>query len=186
MDSAKIKQLLLMRGNGGKRIAELKKALAKALGDGAANYPGLARGDAFDADTETALRAWQSSVGLVADGIAGPRTFAALGIAAAPALAVAVNNALVGKLFPYTKTANIARNLPYVAAALAAFELTDARLVAAALGTIRAETEGFVPIAELPSHFNTLPGQPSFGAYDGRLGNSQPGDGARFRGRGFV
>ncbi len=186
MDEARIKQLLLMRGNSGKRIADLKKALSKALGDTAANYPGLAAGNDFNADTETALRAWQSSVGLVADGIAGPRAFAALGISSAPALEVGVSNVLVGKLFPYTKSANIAKYLPYVSAALAAFELTDERMVGVALGTIRAETEGFVPIAEMPSHFNTLAGQPSFSAYDGRLGNKQPGDGARFRGRGFV
>ena len=188
MDGAKIKQLLLMRGNSGKRIAELKKALIRELSDSAASYPGLSKGSnqAFDADTETALRAWQSSVGLVADGIAGPRTLAALGISKATALEVTADNATVGKLFPYTRTANIARNLPYITAALAAFELTDARMVATALGTIRAETEGFTPIAELPSHFNTLPGQPAFNAYDGRLGNKQPGDGARFRGRGFV
>jgi hypothetical protein len=61
-------------------------------------------------------------------------------------------------------------------------------MICAALGTIRAETEGFVPISEFPSHFNTTPGMPAFSAYDGRasLGNTQPGDGARFRGRGFV
>ncbi len=188
MDSAKTKTLLLMRGNSSKRIAELKKALRKALGKDAAAYKGLASGEEFDADTETALRAWQGSVGLVADGIAGPRTLAALGLAAAPALAVNVDTLLVGKLFPYTRTSSIARNLPYVCAALAAFELTEADMVATALGTIRAETEGFVPIAELPSHFNTRPGQAAFSAYDQRsdLGNKAPGDGARFRGRGFV
>lgn len=188
MDSAKTKTLLLMRSNSGKKVAELKQALRKALGKDAAAYKGLASGEEFDADTETALRAWQSSVGLVADGIAGPRTLALLGLAAAPALAVNVDTILVGKLFPYTRTSSISRNLPYVCAALAAFELTDADMVATALGTIRAETEGFVPIAELPSHFNTLSGQAAFSAYDQRsdLGNKVPGDGARFRGRGFV
>lgn len=179
---------LLMRGSAGKTVGALKQALRKALGKDAAAYPGLARGDTFDIDTETALRTWQTGVGLVADGIAGPRTLAVLGVLPVPTLAVPVDTVLVGKLFPYTRTSSIARNLPYVCAALAAFDLTDADMIAVALGTIRAETEGFVPIAELPSHFNTLPGQAAFSAYEKRsnLGNTQDGDGARFRGRGFV
>lgn len=186
MKSANIKILLLMRGNIGKEVAGLKKLLRNILGKAASAYPGLTSGNEFDADTETALRAWQASVGLVADGIAGPRTLSALGIAPPAKLTVSVDNALVSKLFPYTKTSNIAKNLPYVTAALASFGLTDANMICVALGTIRAETEGFVPIAELPSHFNTLPGQAAFSAYECKHGNKNPGDGARFRGRGYV
>ncbi|MBI5429184.1 MAG: peptidoglycan-binding protein [Nitrosomonadales bacterium] len=181
-----MRMLLLMRGNAGKEVAALKKALHNALGEGAAAYAGLAAGNEFDAGTETALRAWQASVGLVADGIAGPRTLSALGISPPAKLAVVVGAATVSKLFPYTRTSSIARNLPYVTAALAAFGLTDVNMICTALGTIRAETEGFVPIAELPSHFNTLPGQAAFSAYEHKLGNKNPGDGARYRGRGFV
>ncbi|TAN72597.1 MAG: peptidase C1 [Gallionella sp.] len=181
-----MKMLLLMRGNAGKEVAGLKKALREALGEGAHAYPGLADGDKFDADTETALRVWQAGVGLVADGIAGPRTLSALGISPPAKLAVSVDTATVSKLFPYTRTSSIAKNLPYVTAALAAFGLTDVGMICAALGTIRAETEGFVPIAELPSHFNTLPGQAAFSAYERKLGNKNPGDGARYRGRGYV
>lgn len=186
MENAKTKVVVLMRGNIGIEVVALKKALRLALSDAAAAYPDLAAGDDFNADTETALRAWQSSVGLIADGIAGPRNLAALGVLTPAAMAVAVDAVTVNKLFPFTRTSNIATNLPYIVAALAAFGLTDARMIAVALGTIRAETEGFVPIAELPSHFNTAPGRPAFSAYDGRLGNVNAGDGARFRGRGFV
>ena len=94
----------------------------------------------------------------------------------------------VSRLFPATKPANIARYLPYVEAALGVAELTDRPMILGALGTIRAETEGFVPIAEFPSQFNTPPGRRALQrlrrARD--LGNTQPGDGARYRGRGFV
>lgn len=73
--SGTVGTIVLMRGNTGKHVVALKKALRVALGEGAARFPGLSEtADAFDADTETALRAWQTSVGLVADGIAGPRS----------------------------------------------------------------------------------------------------------------
>src|ERR1700722_1230351 len=66
--------------------------------------------------------------------------------------------------------------------------MADKDMVLMAIGTIRAETGSFAPISEGVSHFNTAPGGPDFGLYDGRamLGNTQPGDGARFKGRGFV
>jgi len=123
MKNAQIKILLLMRGNAGKEVAKLKKALRKILGDAATSYPGLTSGNAFDTDTETALRVWQASVGLVADGIAGPRSLSALGVTPPAKLDIELDNATVSKLFPRTRTASIAKNLPYVTAALAAFVL---------------------------------------------------------------
>ena len=104
----------------------------------------------------------------------------------APPLEQGLTLALVRPLFPATKPANIDRYLPYVSAALRAVGLVDRPMLLAALGTIKAETEGFLPISEFPSQFNTPPGAAPFSAYDGRLGNTQPGDGARFKGRGFV
>ena len=183
--------ILLVRGSQGPEVQRLRKALVAQLGGDAQAFPGLvdpAGGEVLDADVEAAARRWQSGVGLVADGVVGPYCQALLGLRAEQGLAVALTPDTVRKLFPATKPANIARYLPYMAAALAAVGLTDRPMVCAALGSIRAETEGFVPISEFPSQFNTAPGGAPFGLYDGRksLGNIRPGDGARFKGRGFV
>lgn len=179
---------LLIKNSQGPAVAELKQRIRATLGMDADHYPGLASGDVFDADTESAVRCWQSGVGIIADGVIGPHCLALLGLRKPAALAIELSASAVQKLFPATKPSNIVRYLPYVSAALDIAGLTDRPMICAALGTIRAESEGFLPIAEYPSQYNTLPGQAAFSAYDGRksLGNTQPGDGARFRGRGFV
>jgi len=107
---------------------------------------------------------------------------------AAPAPFAAITPALIQRLFPFTPLANIAANLPFVLAALAAAGLTDRPMLLAALATIRAEAEPFLPLTEAESPFNTAPGGPPFGLYDHRadLGNLGPPDGALFRGRGYV
>ncbi len=181
-----LERIVLMRGDSCLEVNRLKKTLARKLGPETEVCRILTQDEHFDTATETALRSWQASVGLVADGIAGPRTMDALGIVALNDFFVQVDTDLVGRLFPCTKSSNIVQNLPYVTAALAAFGLIDIDMISVALATIRAETEGFVPIAEMPSHFNTLPGQAAFSAYEKKLGNKNPGDGARYRGRGYV
>lgn len=181
--------ILLVRGSQGSEVRRLKQQLLKQLGDGAADYAGLMnKSDVLDADVEAAIRRWQSGVGIVADGVVGPRCQVLLGLRAPATLALALEPAALRGLFPATKPANIVRYAPYVAAALGAVGLTDRSMVLAALGTIRAESEGFVPIAELPSQLNTRPGMAPFSAYEGRksLGNLKAGDGALFKGRGFV
>ena len=101
-----------------------------------------------------------------------------------------VSAELVANMFPVTKLASITANLPFVLAGLKSRLLADKAMVLMALATIRAETEGFVPIDEGKSHFNTQAAP--FDLYDPgtnvgmRLGNTQPGDGARFKGRGYV
>ena len=181
-------KLLLVRNSQGAEVAQLRKALARQLGHDAQGFVGLGTGDVLDADVEAAVRRWQSGVGLVADGVVGPHCQCVLGLRAPAPLEVRFDLEAVKQLFPATKPANINRYLPYVAAALQALGLRDRAMVCAALGTVRAESEGFLPISEFPSQFNTRPGQAPFGLYEGlaRLGNTEPGDGARFKGRGFV
>jgi predicted chitinase len=179
---------LWVRGQQGEPIQRLRSELARQLGPDAGEFPGLARGDTLDTGVEAAVRRWQSGVGLIADGVVGPHNQCVLGLRKPQPVAVPLDLDHVRRLFPATKPANINRYLPYVAAALASCGLRDRTMVCAALGTIRAESEGFLPIAEMQSQFNTRAGQAPFAAYDGRrdLGNTEPGDGARFKGRGFV
>jgi peptidoglycan L-alanyl-D-glutamate endopeptidase CwlK len=91
-------------------------------------------------------------------------------------------------MFPGAPLANIQANLPHVLQALADAQLGDKKMLLMALGTIRAETAGFEPIAEGVSRYNTSPGGHPFDLYDKRpdLGNAGAPDGERFRGRGFV
>jgi len=97
---------------------------------------------------------------------------------------------MVKRMFPATPSANILANLPFVLAGLRSQGLGDRPMVLMALSTIRAETEGFVPISEGRSKYNTK--KNPFDLYDAgtskgkRLGNTKAGDGPRFKGRGYV
>ena len=167
------------------------KALQQALLKHGFN-PGKADG-IFGLGTQAAVLAFQRSEGLLADGVAGVRTLAALQGSTAPPLPSVlgqISTAVVSQMFPHTPLVNIKRNLPFVLTALDEAQLHDRLMVLAALATIRAETESFEPVAEGQSRYNTSPDPKghAFDLYDKRkdLGNTGPPDGERFRGRGYI
>ena len=164
-------------------------ALQKAL-QAAGFSPGAIDGS-FGPGTEAAVLAFQRSEGIAADGIVGAKTATALGLAVIPSIPSAIPNVtvqVVSQMFPVTPIGNIKANLPPVLDALVSAQLPDRAMVLMALGTIRAETESFLPISEGQSRFNTSPSGHPFDLYDNRqdLGNTGAPDGANFRGRGFV
>jgi len=176
---------LLKLFSSGPDVSALQQALLAA-----GFSPGAIDGS-FGPATHAAMLAFQQSKGLEADGILGPKTATALGLAPVPSVPSAIPSVtvdIVSKLFPATPVANIRANLPPVLAELAAANLSDKAMVLMALGTIRAETESFLPISEGQSRFNTSKGGHPFDLYDNRadLGNTGAPDGANFRGRGFV
>jgi peptidoglycan L-alanyl-D-glutamate endopeptidase CwlK len=182
---------ILKEGSSGDDVAELQRQLTEL---------GFVLGEAdgvFGAATTAAVTSFQMSKGLSADGIAGPATLAAIqselgggSNPAAPAATVTVD--IVVKMFPQTPRANIVTNLPFVLKAMGDAGLADKDMMLMALSTIRAETASFRPISEGQSKFNTAPGGPPFGLYDPpsgiatRIGNTQKGDGPKFKGRGFI
>ncbi len=156
-----------------------------------------------------ALSAFQRSRGLIADGMVGPYHLALLEIvkngsgggsssaAATTSWLTRLSPEALAKMFPFTLRKNLQIYAPYVFAALdaAGYRPNSASgkvMAKVALATIRAETEGFEPISEGRSIYNTAAAQAPFGLYDPpsriakNLGNTQVGDGARFKGRGFI
>jgi peptidoglycan L-alanyl-D-glutamate endopeptidase CwlK len=177
---------VLRIGSSGPEVQALQRRLVeRGFSPGA--FDGL-----FGRATEASVLAFQRSEGLLADGIAGPRTLAALGLSsddALPSVIPAMTPWVVAQMCPDAPIGNVAAHLPPVLAALTAERLVDQPMVLTAIATIRAETGRFEPIDERRSRFNTSPdAERPFDLYDFRkdLGNLGPPDGERFKGRGFV
>jgi peptidoglycan L-alanyl-D-glutamate endopeptidase CwlK len=177
---------VLRRGSEGEPVERLQGLLR-----GQGFSPGLTD-RRFGPATEAALRAFQRARGLLADGVCGPESWAALepdsGPSPRPDHASALDAGLVAEMFPFMALDAIRRHLPPVVQGLREFGLVEKPMVLAALATIRAETEGFLPVEEALSRFNTSPSGRPFYLYDHRrdLGNEGPPDGQIYKGRGFA
>ncbi len=66
--------ILMSKGSAGEDVERLRQALAKALGEDAKLFPSLqASSTPIDEDFDAAIRRWQASVGLIGEGVVGPR-----------------------------------------------------------------------------------------------------------------
>jgi putative chitinase len=181
-------QPVLKLGDSGQAVLDIQKKLQQF---------GFSVGGAdghFGPKTQAALQQFQAQQGLLTTGYVDADTLTALGFQvddspqAAPQTEGMVPLNVVQQLFPGAPAQNIQTYWPEIFNALAQQGLGDLAMQLYTLSTIRAETSQFAPIDERPSKFNTKPGGSPFGLYNGRknLGNTQPGDGPRFKGRGFI
>lgn len=93
---------------------------------------------------------------------------------------------IVKSCWPAVPIDNVNQNLPLIKTALKEYGLTDRPMLIAAMAILRINSERFAPFTETQNRFNTrvVP----FDAYENRaaLGNTEPGDGAKYIGRGFI
>jgi len=154
-------------------------------------YRGAIDGD-YGEQTARAVADFQRESGLVVTGNVDSLTLRQLGFEVDSTMPAASPGSfdpnIVTRMFPNAPKQNIQAYLPQVLQALAQFNLADKIMILMALATIRVETGNFAPISEYQSKYNTSPNGLPFDLYDFRsdLGNRGKGDGARFKGRGFI
>lgn len=93
---------------------------------------------------------------------------------------------IVKSCWPAVPIDNVNQNLPPIKTALKEYGLTDKPMLSAAMAIVRINSERFAPFTETQNRFNTR--ATPFDAYENRaaLGNTEPGDGAKYIGRGFI
>ncbi|HEY9746410.1 MAG TPA: peptidoglycan-binding protein, partial [Oculatellaceae cyanobacterium] len=186
-------QPLISRGDQGEAVRTIQQRL-QIMGF----YRGVIDGD-YGRLTEEAVAAFQKANRLQVTGGIDALTLRCLGLEVGTSKPPQpgfqplpstgpITAATLKRMFPDAPLQNIDRYFPYVLQALAQFNLNDPVMILMALATIRAETSSFAPISEYQSKYNTSPGSAPFDLYDFRsdLGNRGKGDGARFKGRGFI
>ncbi|HEX8699171.1 MAG TPA: peptidoglycan-binding protein [Myxococcaceae bacterium] len=167
----------LREGARGPQVVDLQRKLAAA-----GFSPGAADGD-FGPKTTAAVKSFQRAKGLGADGVVGPRTWAAL--AAAPTRPTdpgpvkgGVSVQQLRQIMPHLSTARANEVLPHLNKAMVEAGINTPKRQAAFLAQLAHESAEFRYFEELASG----------AAYEGRkdLGNIHPGDGVRYKGRGPI
>lgn len=135
---------------------------------------GLKADGSFGPVTESKVKEWQSSNGLVADGIIGPSSWQKMFPSATQPTQPSNQKLNLEKLKGSIPDSVIAQ-IPETAAK---FNITTNLRLAHFLAQCAHESGNFKFVVEIAS------GK----AYEGRkdLGNTQPGDGVRFKGRGYI
>ncbi len=180
----------LARGSKGDDVARLQ-ALLCLSGFNAKPIDGD-----FGGGTERAVNACQAKRGLPQSGTAEEDIQKAVGMdepdptRTSVPVCDRVNVDLAVKMFHrLTPRSNIEKYLPSVLKAFADAGMDDRDLVLMGLATIRAESEGFEPIDEKVSKFNssdTTDPSKRFDLYAGRLGNRTREEAEAYKGRGFI
>lgn len=177
----------LKEGSRGGDVVLLQRRLTEK-GFSPGNIDGM-----FGPGTEAAVLSFQKSQGILADGVVGRETAAALEFGEAdlpaPAEMPQLTIPIAAKMAPGAPLGNIKSHLPLIMEELSKASLKTKPIVLTAIATVRVETGRFAPISEFISRFNTSPNGHPFDLYDFRtrdLGNNAAGDGEKFKGRGFI
>ncbi len=153
-------------------------------------FLGIFSDSIFGPQTEAAVKSYQKENGLKVDGIWGEKS-AASAKTGSPSEASAGIVSLTGvcaRMCPSAPFLNVQDAIPRLRYYLLQHGCWCSEMFLMAIATISVETGRFAPISEYQSKYNTEDGGMPFGKYEGRedLGNTQEGDGPRFKGRGYI